>query len=180
MMRKIHWKTAINAVFWNFMIAVITFIVLTKPFLAEGKSQYVMIEVYLNAFILAAFGIGIGKRLAMNYLHTAPSATYKEGMTLKNFIWTRHGLQLVILLSLWLICLFNPEILHRPSELLSLGAQYDVSFGDPYTVSVWKQFIIYRVFSISSITAWVMCYITFVFWKDKLQFEDAKKTLAGL
>ncbi len=200
---KTHWKTLIYAILGNFMIAVINFLILTKPFLAEGKSQYTMITA--NALILLVFGIGIGKLLAVKNQYTTPSASYRNGMLLREFIWARHGFKLSIVLLLWLICLCNPllavknqyttpsasyrngmllrefiwarhgfklsivlllwliclcnpEIVYRLSDLLSLNPPYD-GLNNPYLVSVWKQFIIYYVTSIPSITAWVMCYM---------------------
>ncbi len=177
---KTHWKTLIYAILGNFMIAVINFLILTKPFLAEGKSQYTIITVPLNALILLVFGIGIGKILATHNQYTTPSEIYRESMSLKDFIWIRHGFKLAIVLALWLICLLNPKIMYHLSDLLALSPPYDVSLSNPYTVSVWKQFIIYYVTSIPSITAWVMCYIAFVLQEDKLQFQYDKKTLGGL
>ena len=174
---KTHWKTLIYAILGNFMIAVINFLILTKPFLAERKSQYTMITA--NALILLVFGIGIGKLLAVKNQYTTPSASYRNGMLLREFIWARHGFKLSIVLLLWLICLCNPEIVYRLSDLLSLNPPYD-GLNNPYLVSVWKQFIIYYVTSIPSITAWVMCYITFVLQEDKLQFQYDKKIFGDL
>lgn len=73
----------------------------------------------------------------------------------------KYGSVLVIALVAWGIYICYPKIYFSLSDWLALYT------GEPYDVSVWRQFLIYGVFSFTGITSYLVCYIGYIVRRSK-------------
>lgn len=157
-MKKMKVKTFAYGGLGCLLISLVSFFILTKPFLYYGATQYTNITIPLNTVLVIALCFGFGLFLAHKQ-KTVEQIPY--GMTRGQFIWMKYGPVLVIALVAWGIYICYPKIYFSLSDWLALYT------GEPYDVSVWRQFLIYGVFSFTGITSYLVCYIGYIVRRSK-------------